>query len=221
MFITFEGIDGSGKSTQAAMLEERLRQEGHPVLLVREPGGTTLSERIRSLLLDRSLQIQPFSELLLFSAARHQLVEERIRPALAAGVVVVCDRFFDSTTAYQGGARGVAELSWLSDLHLRVTGGLVPDATYLIKLDPEEAHQRMKMRPGSAPDDRIEAQGLEFQRAVARAYDAIAEEEPARVHRFDGRLRPDVLHAQIWQHVCETMPETSTGRSGSSFDPEA
>jgi dTMP kinase len=221
MFITFEGIDGSGKSTQAAMLEEHLRQEGYPVLLVREPGGTALSEQVRSLLLDRSLHVQPFAELLLFSAARHQLVEERIRPAIAAGVFVVCDRFFDSTTAYQGGARGVAEWSWIRELNARVTGGLSPDVTYLIELDPEEAQRRRGLRGGPAADDRIEAQGIDFQYAVADAYRAIAEDEPGRVRRFDGAQEPATLHREIWHHLIEMVAETSTGRSGSSFQPEA
>jgi len=113
LLLTFEGIDGSGKSTQARLLDERLREEGYETLLVREPGGTAFSERVRSLLLDPSLNVQPFAELLLFSAARAQLVAERIRPALEAGRIVICDRFYDSTTAYQGAGRGVAEPAWL------------------------------------------------------------------------------------------------------------
>ena len=122
MLITFEGIDGSGKSTQARMLEEHLRSEGRNVRLVREPGGPPLAECIRSLLLSHDVEISPFAELLLFSAARAQLVRETIRPALNAGSVVICDRFYESTTAYQGAGRGLADPAWLDEFHKHVTG---------------------------------------------------------------------------------------------------
>lgn len=220
MLISLEGIDGSGKSTQARLLEQRLQSEGVPVILVREPGGTEVSERIRALLLDHTLHIAPFVEVLLFSAARGQLVEEKIVPALAAGVVVVCDRFYDSTTAYQGGGRGVADREWMRDFHLRVTAGVVPDRTFLIELDAEEAIRRRGLRrtgeSGSSTEDRIEAAGVDFQHEVARAYAVIAGEEPSRVRRLDGRMSEDAIHEEIWRDVQAALQETSTPRSGSS-----
>ncbi len=206
MLLTFEGIDGSGKSTQARLLVERLEAEGAAPLLLREPGGTVLSERVRALLLERhDLHIAPLAELLLFSAARAQLVAERIRPALAQGRIVVCDRFYDSTTAYQGAGRRLEDPAWLRDFNRRVTGGLVPHRTYLLDLDPEAAlHRRSDRRGGarSAPqDDRMEAAGLDFHRRVAAAYRALALEEPARFLRLDGTRPADALHAEIWQDV--------------------
>ncbi|HYE96660.1 MAG TPA: dTMP kinase [Rubricoccaceae bacterium] len=193
MLLSFEGIDGSGKSTQARLLEAYLRDAGRSVLLVREPGGATLSERVRELLLDPALDIAPFAELLLFSAARHQLVEEVIRPALAAGTVVLCDRFFDSTTAYQGGGRGLAETEWLDAFHRRVTGGLVPRRTYLLDVPPEVGAGRRADRVA----DRMEAGGAAFFARVRETYLALAEREPDRLSVLDGTRPEKDLHAAI------------------------
>ncbi len=206
MLLTFEGIDGSGKSTQARLLVERLEAEGAAPLLLREPGGTVLSERVRALLLERhDLHIAPLAELLLFSAARAQLVAERIRPALAQGRIVVCDRFYDSTTAYQGAGRRLEDPAWLRDFNRRVTGGLVPHRTYLLDLDPEAALLRRSDRHAGArstpQDDRMEAAGLDFHRRVAAAYRALALEEPARFLCLDGTRPAEALHAEIWQDV--------------------
>jgi dTMP kinase len=132
LLVTFEGIDGCGKSTQVARLVERLRQQGQDPLAVREPGGTPLSERIRSLLLEPGQSIEPRAELLLFAAARAELVASVIRPALASGQMVICDRFFDSTTAYQGAGRKLADPAWLADFHRFTTQGLVPDRTFVL-----------------------------------------------------------------------------------------
>ena len=148
MLLSFEGLDGSGKTTQARLLEARLREEGYQTLLVREPGGTALGEQVRGLLLDPSLHIAPMAELMLFSSARAQLVAEKVRPALEAGTVVLCDRFFDSTLAYQGGGRGVAPLAWLRDFCLHVTAGLLPSRTYLVRVTPETAFQRRRPHGG-------------------------------------------------------------------------
>ena len=197
MLLTFEGIDGSGKSTQAKKLWERLQAEGEAPLLLREPGGTDLSERVRALLLDRALHIEPFAELLLFSAARAQLVVERIRPALQHGGIVICDRFYDSTTAYQGAGRQVEDLAWIQDFNRHVTGGLVPDRTYLIEIDPEAALARRSVRQA----DRMEAAGLAFQQRVAASYRRLAEDEPERFRRLDGTLSSEDLHVQIWDDV--------------------
>lgn len=204
MLITLEGIDGSGKSTQALLLHERLQASGRSCVLVREPGGTELSERIRALLLDPSLSIQPFAELLLFSAARAQLVRERIEPALTSGALVVCDRFFDSTTAYQGGGRMVADTEWLREFHARVTGGLIPDRTFLIRVDPGVALSRMEGRRGGASqssEDRMEGAGDGFQRAVARAYDELAAADPGRIAVIDGHRSIEAIHDSIWDDL--------------------
>lgn len=202
MLLSFEGIDGSGKSTQARLLLERLEAEGHTPLMVREPGGTVLSERVRALLLDPDLSIEPFAELLLFSAARAQLVAEEIRPALAQGRIVICDRFYDSTTAYQGVGRELGDVAWLQDFNRRVTKGLVPHRTYLVAIDPEVAVTRRRGRiDGTTEDDRMEAAGLAFFARVAAAYDHLTQQEPQRILRLDGLQSIEALHAEIWEDV--------------------
>ena len=195
MLLSFEGLDGSGKSTQIRMLAGLLRAHGRPVRVVREPGGTALSEQVRALLLDPDLHIEPTAELLLFSAARAQLVAAEIRPALAAGEVVIADRFFDSTTAYQGGGRGVAGVDWLRAFHPFVTGGLVPRRTYLIDLPAEVAAARRSAREGV--EDRMEAAGEPFFERVRDAYLTLAVEEPVRFCVLDGTLPPDALHDRV------------------------
>jgi len=211
VLITFEGIDGSGKSTQARLLADYLQEEGYDTLLVREPGGTELSERVRSILLDSSLNVQPFAELLLFSAARAQLVAERIRPALAEGRIVICDRFYDSTTAYQGAGRGVADPGWLQDFHRRVTGTLVPDRTYLVEVDSETAQARRKE---GGEDDRMEAAGRDFYERVARAYARLSEEHPGRFVRLDGRRSIEALHESVQADVAAVIRDAGTPNSG-------
>jgi dTMP kinase len=215
LFISFEGIDGSGKSTQARLLEAYLRRTGRAVLLVREPGGTPLAEHVRSLLLSHEVAISPFAELLLFSAARAQLVEEALRPTLAAGTVVLADRFFDSTTAYQGGGRGLADADWLSDFHRHVTGGLVPERTFLFDLPPEVAARRRADRD-DAPD-RMETGGEAFFERVRAAYLALAAREPARVRTLDGTLPPDWLHEQVVRDVERRLAQR--GRVGERVKP--
>ncbi len=187
MFVSLEGIDGSGKSTQAQLLAEAL---GSETLLVREPGGTAAAERVRELLADGAIDLDPLAELMLFCAARADLVKQVIRPALEAGRDVVSDRFADSTIAYQGAARGLgAELvERFSDA---ATGGLAPGLTLLIRIDPEVAAER------SQGDDRFEAAGLEFQRQVAAAYDEIAAREPERVVAIDGTGDADEVHGRV------------------------
>lgn len=217
LLITFEGIDGSGKSTQAQRLNERLQAAGQDTLLVREPGGTPLSERVRSLLLEPDLNVRPTAELLLFSAARAQLVAERIRPALEAGRIVICDRFYDSTTAYQGAGRGVAEPEWLQDFHRRVTDGLTPDRTYLVEVDPDTAAAR-RAEAGEA-GDRMEAAGADFYNRVTRAYATLAEEHADRFVRLDGHQSIEALHEAVWADVAELMGArrgTPPSRTGSS-----
>lgn len=194
MFISFEGIDGSGKSTQVTALVQALEQRGATVCQVREPGGTPLGEAIRSLLLDVDNEINGRSELLLFSAARAQLVSDVIRPALARGEVVVADRFLDSTTAYQGAGRELASSDWLSEFHQFVTDGCVPDKTYLLDLAPGIAAARTGARSVS---DRMEQSGEEFFQRVTDGYHSAAVRSPDRIVVLDATQPPDRLHEQI------------------------
>lgn len=203
ILLSFEGIDGCGKSTQAQLLVERLREAGREVLPVREPGGAEVSEQVRRLLLDPELSITPRAELLLFSAARAQLVEERIRPALKKGMIVVCDRFYDSTTAYQGAGRGVAAPEWLQAFNAFVTGGLIPARTYLV--DVPVAVARDRLPPAG---DRMESGDAAFYERVAAGYRALAAQEPERIVRVDGTRTVEELQRTIWKDVASLMRET-------------
>jgi len=194
MFITLEGIDRSGKSTQAAMLAEAL---GPATVLLREPGGTEMGERVRAMLKDPELELDPRAELLLFCAARAELCARVVAPARADGTDVVCDRFVDSTAAYQGGARGLG-IEMVEGLNAVAAARALPDLTILLRIDPAEAERRGQLRlAAGAPDgsDRFEVEGLDFQERVAEAYEELAarhrdrivvieaEGEPAEVHR--------------------------------------
>jgi dTMP kinase len=191
LFVTLEGIDGSGKTTQAELLAKAL---GDDTVLVREPGGTPASERIRELVADPAVELEPAAELLLFCAARAQLVAEVIRPALDAGRDVVSDRFSDSTAAYQGAARGVSVEVAVS-VNLVATGRLTPDVTVLLRIDPELAATR------SRGEDRIEREGLEFQRRVAEAYERLARSDPSRIKVVDAEGDVDEVHARVMEAV--------------------
>ena len=193
MFVSLEGIDGSGKSTQARLLAEAL---GAETVAIREPGGTEAAERIRTLLADPDVALDPMAELLLFLAARADLTERVIRPALEAGRDVVADRFSDSSIAYQGAARGlgVGEVIGLCET---ATDGLWPDLTMLLKVDPEVGLGRAE------GEDRFESEGLELQRAVAEAYDEIAVIASDRVVVIDANGSVDDVHARILEAVRE------------------
>ncbi len=191
MFISLEGVDGSGKSTQARLLVEAL---GPETVAIREPGGTDAAERIRELLADPGFDLDPFAELLLFSAARADLLSRVIRPALEAGKVVVADRFADSSVAYQGGARGLGT-SYVLSLTDTVIDGLWPDLTLLLKIEPEDGLGRADGK------DRFEAEGLDLQRAVAEAYKEIAIIASDRVIVIDGSGSVEEVHARVMEAV--------------------
>jgi dTMP kinase len=187
LFVSFEGIDRSGKTTQARMLADALGSEAVPV---REPGGTPLGERVRELLKDPQAEIGPHAEALLFAAARAELCRQVIRPALEAGRVVVCDRFLDSSLAYQGDARGLG-VDEVLDINRWATDGLVPDLTIYLAIDPADAARRT----GEA--DRFEDEGVGLQERVRDAYDRLVETEPSRFHRVDANRAPDEVHADV------------------------
>ena len=189
MFLTFEGVDGSGKTTQANLLADTLRGEGRDVVATREPGGTRLGEEVRKLLLE-GIQMSAWAETTLFAAARAELVERVIAPALASGKDVVCDRYIDSSLAYQGIARGLG-LDRVLELNLTATGALLPDRTFLILVDPEVAFGRTK------PSDRIEQEGETFHRKVDEAYRSLAAMFPERIVTIDGDRPADEVAEEI------------------------
>jgi dTMP kinase len=194
VFVTFEGVDGSGKSTQADLLRESLEKEGRTVVATREPGGTPLGEQVRELLLDGEA-MAPWSEAALFTAARAELVEHVIGPALADGADVICDRYLDSSLAYQGIARGLG-VERVLELNLHATRGLLPDRTFLLLLDPERASARLGGNP-----DRIEQEGRDFRAAVDAAYRSLAEMFPRRVIPIEAGGDPDEIATRIREHL--------------------
>jgi len=194
MFVTFEGVDWSGKSTQARLLAGWLEEQGRSVLSTREPGGTPVAERVRELVLHGD-EMSPWAEAALYAAARAENVAAVIRPALSRGADVVCDRYLDSSVAYQGAGRGLGEEP-VRELSLLVTGGLLPDRTFVVALDPGEA----RLRAG-ADHDRIERAGDDFMRKVADAYVALAEAEPERIVVVDGNRPKSEIAEEIREHV--------------------
>jgi dTMP kinase len=198
LFVTFEGGEGSGKSTQIARLAAKLRSLGHDPLVTHEPGGTTLAEGIRALLLDPVHRPGAVSEALLMVAARADLVQQVIRPALTAGRIVLCDRYTDSTLAYQGGGRGL-EMDLLEGWNRVATGGLVPDLTLLFDLDPVVGLERRGRAP--AATNRLDRETIEFHVRVRTRYLELAAREPKRFVVIDaGRPAPDLEH-DVWAAV--------------------
>jgi dTMP kinase len=199
MFLTFEGLDFSGKTTQAKLLVERLQEQGNEVLMLREPGGTIISEKIRDILLDKENHgLTQVAELFLFSAARTQLVREVIQPAIKANKIVVCDRFYDSTTAYQGYGRGV-NLDGVHAINRIATLGIIPTLTFFIDITPDEIMRRQIAT--SVATDRMESAGKEFFERVRNGYWKLAETESHRVVVVNGQRSVDEIHAEIWDLI--------------------
>jgi dTMP kinase len=193
--ITIEGLDGAGKTTLVAGLSTRLHERGRPVFVLREPGGVELSERIRTLVKDPALPMEPRAEALLYAAARAQLVAEQLQPLLTAGHWVLLDRFVDSSLVYQGAGRGLG-VPEIRALNAFATGGLAPDRTLLLRIDPQVGLRRVGGREEDA--DRLEREPLQFFTAIAAAYDELAAEEPDRIAVIDASQPPaDVLAAAV------------------------
>jgi dTMP kinase len=207
-FITFEGSEGCGKSTQALRLAARLEQAGVRTLVTREPGGTAIGEKIRDLLqfAPESFAMTPEAELLLFEASRSQLVREMIRPALEQGTVVISDRFFDSTTVYQGVARKL-EPAIVQTLNAFAIGDARPDLTFLLDIDMETARQRLlrRVRPVEVTD-RMEQEPIEFYERVCAGYRELAKAEPDRFFVINGSQSPDAIEEQIWNTLTTRLP---------------
>lgn len=198
MFITLEGPEGSGKTRQISVLAETLLQHGYPILLTREPGGTPIGDQIRSVLFDmKNTDMRPRTEILLFQASRAQLVEQVIRPRLANGEIVLCDRYADSTLAYQGYGHQV-NLGELETIVHFATGGLKPDLTLLLDVEIEVG---LKRKLAASEWNRLDAYDLEFHRRVRRGYLEMAQAEPQRWVVIDAGLPPDVVQATIREVV--------------------
>lgn len=211
LFITLEGIDGVGKSTQAALLVRALEDAGADVLALREPGGVAISEKIRALLLDpANAEMADTCELLLYEAARAQLVHEVVKPALAAGQTVVCDRFYDSTTAYQAYASGLDPTDVRTANALAVDG-CHPDLTLVFDMDVDAAQTRMV---GRGDADRMEAKGLAYQRRVAEGYRAVAAAEPERVRLIDAVGTVDEVAARVREAVAAAVAARAARSEG-------
>lgn len=202
LFITFEGTDGSGKSTQIELLEKYIKSKGYEVVLSREPGGTRVSEIIRDIILDpRNKEIDPLTEMILYAASRAQHVAEIIEPAIESGKVVICDRYVDSSYAYQGGGRGV-DLKSIADVNRIAIHGTVPDITFFLDIDPEIA---IKRRIKSTGADRIEQEKLDFHRRVYDGYKKLSILYPDRIKTIDATKSIDEIAFQINSFIDELI----------------
>ncbi|MFD6319041.1 dTMP kinase [Methylorubrum populi] len=228
VFITFEGGEGAGKSTQIARLAATLRDEGggregggREIVTTREPGGTPRAEALRAALLRGVAKpYGPFAEALMFAAARIDHIENRIRPALARGAIVLCDRFSDSTRAYQGAAGGL-EPELIASLERVTLGDLRPDLTLILDLPPEAGLARAQSRGGGEPADRFEAEGMRFHQRLRAAFRAIAEAEPERCRIIDADLGPDAVEAAIRAAVAAWRPDLLSAAAGEGHDHAA
>ena len=213
LFITFEGTEGSGKSTQIALLSERLKKLGHRIRAIREPGGTPIGEEIRHTLKHSSSNqaMTPEAELLLMNASRAQLVREIIRPALDQGEIVLCDRFYDSTVAYQGYGRQM-DLDTVDAIINVAVGDTRPDLTLLLVIAESVSRERLTARQTSQPvtRDRFEEADQSFFRRVLQGYEAIAQREPARLVKIDGTRDVTTIHEAVWNAV---LPKLTSGKN--------
>jgi len=202
-FISFEGIDFSGKTTQIELLKALLEQRGEKVLITREPGGTVISESIRDILLDKKHRdMTDICEVFLYSAARNQLIHEKIKNALESGNFVIADRYVDSTTAYQGFGRRIP-LDLIRDINKAATSGLLPSITFILDIDPEDILERKIAR--NFDIDRLETAGNEFYHRVRKGYQKIAELDPKRVKIIDAKKSVEQISINIWEFVSQKM----------------
>ena len=218
-FITFEGSEGCGKSTQVRLLAERLESGGVPFLITREPGGTPLGESIRELLqfAPQSAAMTAETELLLFEASRAQLVREVIKPALENGQCVIADRFFDSTTVYQGVARKLDE-KMVRQLNAFAVGDCIPNVTFVLDVDLQTARTRMK---GPRRPDRMEQQSDEFYEQVIEGYQRLAKSDPNRLVMIDGREASEKIAHEVWRVLAERFPAVSSSSRFAIRDPHS
>ena len=207
-FITFEGSEGCGKSTQVKLLADRLRAAGVPFVLTREPGGTPIGEKVRDLLqyAPESAAMSPETEVLLFEASRAQLLREIIKPALERGECVIADRFFDSTSVYQGVARKLNH-KLVQQLNSFAVGDCIPDITLVLDVDLETAHARMK---GPRRPDRMEQQSDDFYERVIKGYRDLAKSESKRVVLIDGSQSAEAISGQIWKILTARFPQLAS-----------
>ena len=204
MFISFEGIDCCGKTTQAKLLIEKLQSHNHNVLFLREPGGTTISEKIREILLDKkNLKMIQVTELFLFSASRAQLVTEVIKPALLQNKIVICDRYVDSTTVYQGYGRGLT-IGAVKTINRVATTDVMPKKTFFLDITVQEMLTRR--RASNADTDRMELSGEEFFNRVRNGYHTLAKEEPERFVVINAKQTIETVHEEIWKTVRDMLP---------------
>jgi dTMP kinase len=202
-FITFEGIEGCGKTTQIGLLTSYLKRIQRPFLLTREPGGTEVGERIRRILLSsENAGIEPMAELFLYAAARIQHFHQVISPSLHEGNVVLCDRFADATLAYQGYGRGL-DLAWIEKIHARTVENVMPDLTFLLDVLVEEGLRRAlkRMEKHTDKEDRFEREALDFHQRVRDGYLALARREPERIIVLDGMKDEETIHHEIVSHL--------------------
>jgi len=203
LFITFEGIEGCGKTTQIGLLTSFLKSLHRPFLLTREPGGTGVGEKIRQILLSsENVGIEPLAELYLYAAARVQHLRQVISPALREGKIVICDRFADATLAYQGYGRGM-DRAWIEEIHARTMENLKPDLTFLLDLPVEVGLRRAlkRMENHSVKEDRFEKEALDFHQRVREGYLILARNEPRRIIVLDGMKEEKALHEEVLTHL--------------------
>lgn len=206
-FISFEGIDYCGKSTQIDLLLNQLKKFNLKIKVLREPGGTLISEKIRDMLLDTShTEMYPNTELLLYSAARTQLVHQTIIEELKKGTYIIADRFFDSTTAYQGYGRNI-NIDFIQKLNHFATSGLTPFKTFFIDISPTEAERRSK--PEAEKKDRMESESIEFYKKIRDGYLKLEENNPERFIRINGELPPKQIAENIWNILSNFWPVSS------------